>query len=54
MKTITIWTCDICGKESPWTETHEWFGSRRDFEEKGRKGIIVVCSEECKRKVEPK
>ena len=53
MKTVTIWKCDICGKEGEWTDQHGWFGSWKDFEDKGRSGITVVCSDDCRSRVEP-
>jgi len=52
MKTVTLWTCDICGKESAWTPNHGWFGSWKDFEDKGRNAITVVCSDDCRSRVE--
>lgn len=43
-----LYECDVCGKESKWTDDHMFWGSLAS-EEAGE--YIVVCSETCRKKV---
>jgi len=42
-RTITIYTCDICNKESEWKDPWQWFGTIENVQG-------VVCSNECMHK----
>jgi hypothetical protein len=49
----TVWECDVCGHKGFWSDAWRWYGSYKDLEDKGRKGIKVTCSDNCSRKLEP-
>lgn len=42
----TPWTCDVCRKSGPWTDTWSWYGSYRATEDCGH--IVVTCSPSCR------
>jgi len=41
-----IWTCEVCGKEAPWGDGWQSYGSIRNDE--GGLPPIVVCSLACR------
>jgi hypothetical protein len=43
----TVWTCDICGRQSLWGSSWRWYGSLADLEEAGGDGVVAICSDAC-------
>lgn len=45
-----IYTCTVCQKRDHWSPGWGWYGSYRQLDDQGMKGvdpIIYCCSEEC-------
>ena len=49
-----IYECDCCGNREPWGAGWAWFGSYRQMEDFGRKGVapvMTICSATCRIKL---
>ena len=42
---MKVWTCEVCGKTEPWSDSWSHYGSIRN-DENGIKPV-VVCSQAC-------
>jgi len=45
--------CDICGHVGPWTDDWQWWGSQKNLDEYGLRGIVVTCSDGCRQAAQP-
>lgn len=40
------WTCDVCGKVAPWSDSWRHYGSLKFDEDCGH--MVVTCSQRCR------
>lgn len=46
-----LYQCDCCGRSDVWSDSWAWFGSYKQLDDEGMKGIkpvMTICSAECR------
>lgn len=44
-----VYTCDICDRRESWHKGWAQYGSLRDSEDHGLNGMVLTCSDACRR-----